>query len=51
MKRAVVGRGQASKEQVMRMVCCMLGIKSVPRYHDVSDALALAITYGRKGSV
>ena len=51
VKRAIVGNGQASKEQVMRMVCCMLGIKSAPRYNDVSDALALALTYGKKRAV
>lgn len=45
VKKAIVGRGQASKEQIMRMVCSVLGMNQLPRYHDVSDALALALAY------
>jgi crossover junction endodeoxyribonuclease RuvC len=45
VKKAIVGSGQASKYQVQRMVCDTLGLKNVPKYLDVTDALALAITH------
>ena len=45
VKKAVVGRGLASKSQIQKMVASVLGLKSLPRYNDVTDALALAITY------
>jgi len=45
VKKAVVGKGLASKSQVQRMVAGMLGINSLPKYMDVTDALALAIAH------
>jgi len=45
VKRALVGSGSARKDQVGRMVRDLLGLKQVPKPHDVSDALALAIAY------
>jgi crossover junction endodeoxyribonuclease RuvC len=45
VKKSVVGRGLASKEQVQRMVAALLGMKTLPKYKDVTDALALAIAY------
>ena len=45
IKKAIVGRGLASKFQVQRMVMNALGLKSVPKYTDVTDALALAIAH------
>ena len=45
VKKAVVGRGLASKSQVQRMVASMLNLKSLPKYSDVTDALALAIAH------
>ncbi len=45
VKRALVGSGSARKEQVGAMVARMLGLRSVPRPHDVSDALALALAF------
>lgn len=45
VKKAVVGRGLASKEQVQKMVLSTLNLKALPRYDDVTDALALAISY------
>lgn len=45
VKKAVVGKGLASKMQVQRMVAGLLGITSLPRYMDVTDALALAIAH------
>ena len=45
VKKAVVGSGAASKFQVQRMVAGLLDLKSLPRYMDVTDALALAIAH------
>ncbi|MDD5730474.1 MAG: crossover junction endodeoxyribonuclease RuvC [Candidatus Omnitrophica bacterium] len=45
VKKAIVGKGLASKEQVQRMVKSILNLNSTPKYLDVTDALALAIAY------
>jgi len=45
VKKAIVGRGLADKLQVQRMVASILNLNSVPKYTDVTDALALAIAY------
>jgi crossover junction endodeoxyribonuclease RuvC len=45
VKKAIVGKGQASKLQVQRMVDSLLKLKHETRSLDVSDALALAITH------
>ncbi|TRZ49167.1 crossover junction endodeoxyribonuclease RuvC [bacterium] len=45
VKKAVVGKGLASKYQVQRVVASLLGLKQLPKYTDVTDALALAITH------
>ncbi len=45
IKKSIVGKGLASKAQVQRMVASILGLKSVPVYTDVTDALALAIAH------
>jgi crossover junction endodeoxyribonuclease RuvC len=45
VKKAIVGRGLASKNQVQRMVANTLSLSSLPRYLDVTDALALAIAH------
>ena len=45
VKRAVVGNGSASKEQVSFMVRSILGLKSAPKYYDTTDALAVAICH------
>jgi len=45
VKKAVVGQGLASKYQVQRMVAGILGIKELPKYNDVTDALALALAH------
>lgn len=44
VKRSVAGRGQADKAQLGRIVCAMLGFRSVPS-PDATDALAIAITH------
>ncbi|PIQ84886.1 MAG: crossover junction endodeoxyribonuclease RuvC, partial [Candidatus Omnitrophica bacterium CG11_big_fil_rev_8_21_14_0_20_43_6] len=45
IKKAIVGKGLASKAQVQRMVTHTLGIKTLTPYLDVTDALALAIAH------
>lgn len=45
VKKAIVGNGLASKQQVQRMVLNLLNLNTVPKYIDVTDALALAITH------
>lgn len=45
VKKAVVGQGLASKAQVQRMVVSLLNINTLPKYSDVTDALALAIAH------
>jgi len=45
VKKAIVGKGLASKAQVQRMVANTLGVTSLPPYMDVTDALALAIAH------
>ena len=43
IKKSIIGKGLAAKYQVQRMVQAQLGLKSLPKYTDVTDALALAI--------
>jgi crossover junction endodeoxyribonuclease RuvC len=50
IKKALVGQGHAGKEQVRAMVQHLLGLKSIPRPHDVSDALAIAICHAHAGA-
>ncbi|MFH1269526.1 MAG: crossover junction endodeoxyribonuclease RuvC [Candidatus Omnitrophota bacterium] len=45
VKKAIVGNGLASKQQVQRMVASILNLNSLPKYTDVTDALALAIAH------
>lgn len=45
IKKAIVGQGLASKQQVQRMVMEFLGLKRTPEYTDITDALALAIAH------
>jgi crossover junction endodeoxyribonuclease RuvC len=45
IKKAVVGKGNATKEQVQFMVRAILGLKKSPEFYDVSDALAVAICH------
>lgn len=50
VKRAVAGRGNASKEQVRRAVMAQCGLKSVKGPSDVSDAIAIALCAARRGA-
>jgi crossover junction endodeoxyribonuclease RuvC len=45
IKKAVTGKGKASKEQVQFMVKNMLNIKETPDYFDATDGLAAAICH------
>jgi len=45
VKKAITGRGLASKHQIQRMVTGVLSLGKVPSYTDVTDALALAIAH------
>lgn len=45
IKKAIVGRGLASKYQVQRMVAGTLALRNLPKYTDITDALALAIAH------
>jgi crossover junction endodeoxyribonuclease RuvC len=44
-KRAITGNGNASKLQVQRVVNNILNLKDADRPLDVTDALALSLTY------
>lgn len=48
VKRALVGNGAASKDQVALMVVQALRLRRRPTPPDVTDALALAIAHGRR---
>jgi crossover junction endodeoxyribonuclease RuvC len=45
IKKVITGNGHASKSQVQRMVQNILKLKKAPEPLDVSDALAMAISY------
>jgi crossover junction endodeoxyribonuclease RuvC len=45
IKKTVVGRGAATKEQVQFMVARLLRLKSAPRPADAADGVACALTY------
>jgi len=45
VKKAVVGNGAASKEQVQYMVKSLLKLKKTPKFYDTTDALAVAICH------
>ncbi len=44
-KLSVVGKGQASKHQVMQMVAMILQLSSPPKPEDAADALAIALCH------
>ena len=45
IKKCITGNGHASKAQVQRMVQSLLKLKKAPEPVDVSDALAMALSY------
>ncbi len=50
IKRSVVGYGRAEKLQVAQMVKLLLGLDAVPKPHDATDALAVAICHLHNGA-
>ncbi|MEM6755577.1 MAG: crossover junction endodeoxyribonuclease RuvC [Planctomycetota bacterium] len=50
VKKALTGYGHASKAQVQRAVAAQLGLAEPPEPADVADALAIALTHGRRMS-
>jgi len=45
IKMAITGNGNASKEQVAKMLQGMLGLKSLPKNLDATDGLAAAVCH------
>jgi crossover junction endodeoxyribonuclease RuvC len=45
VKKAVVGNGTASKEQVQFMVKTLLRMRETPKFFDATDALAVALCH------
>jgi len=45
IKKAITGNGRAGKPQVQGMVKTLLSLNTLPEPYDVSDALAMAISY------
>jgi len=45
VKQSVTGNGNASKEQVLKMLQTMLNFTDDPKYFDASDALAVAVCH------
>jgi len=50
VKKAVVGNGAASKEQVQAMVKSILRIRETPKLFDSTDALAVALCHYQRSS-
>ena len=46
IKKAVTGRGNATKGQVQKMVATLLGLREIPRPDHAADALAAALCHG-----
>jgi crossover junction endodeoxyribonuclease RuvC len=51
VKRAVAGRGNATKEQVRRAVMAQCGLRSIRGPSDVSDAIAIALCAARRAAL
>ncbi|MGA0609512.1 crossover junction endodeoxyribonuclease RuvC [Caldimonas sp. KR1-144] len=49
MKKAVVGHGQARKEQVQQMIARLLALPGLPG-PDAADALGIAVTHAHAGA-
>lgn len=50
VKRAVVGSGAATKDQVSYMIQSILNLRSAPRHYDATDALAVALCHFHKSA-
>ena len=52
IKQSVTGNGNASKEQVAKMLMTLFTIKELPKFLDATDALAVAVCHHfQKGEV
>lgn len=51
VKQSVTGNGNASKEQVARMLMQIFNIKEMPKLLDASDALAVAVCHHYQNGV
>ena len=51
VKQSVTGNGNASKEQVLKMLQRLLDFKDDPKYFDASDALAVAVCHYLQGKL
>ncbi len=51
VKRAVTGRGNATKDQVRRAVMTQCGLRALKGPSDVSDAVAIALCAARRASL
>lgn len=51
IKKAIVGKGKGTKEQVQKMVQLLLGLQQPPEPDHAADALAVALTYAHKRDV
>ena len=45
IKQTITGNGNASKEQVSKMLQAMLKFEEMPKYFDATDALAAAVCH------
>jgi len=50
VKQSVTGNGNASKEQVLKMLKTLLDFTDDPKYFDASDALAVAVCHHFQGN-
>ena len=48
VKKAVTGYGHASKQQIQQSIATQLGLPEPPQPPDVADAIAIALTHGRR---
>lgn len=51
VKKALTGYGHASKAQIQHAVAAQFGLPEPPSPPDVADALAIALTHGRRVGV
>ncbi len=49
IKQSITGNGNASKEQVARMVQSLLKMKEIPEFLDATDGLAAAVCHSFQG--
>ncbi len=51
VKKAITGKGAASKEQVSAMLKAIVPFKETPKYLDATDGLAVAVCHSYQGNV